>query len=113
MGRIERVNEQIKRDIGYIIQEELADPRLMFVSITQVFTSKDLRSARVYFSVLGEKNQIELAQNSLDKAKRVIRRELGARLKMRFVPELNFYYDESIEYGARVDAKLREIQDEP
>jgi|SRR6185503_10195256 len=112
MERMERVNAQIKRDIGYIIQEELSDPRLMFVSITHVITSKDLRSARVYFSVLGEKSQIELAGKSLEKAKHVIRRELGARLKMRFVPELNFLYDESIEYGARMDAKLREIEDE-
>src|SRR5262245_63361004 len=112
MGRIEKVNEQIKRDIGYIIQEDLADPRLTFVSITHVITSKDLRNARVYFSVLGEKGQIELARQSLEKAKRIIRRELGARLKMRFVPELSFQYDESIEYGARMEAKIREIQDE-
>lgn len=112
MGRIEKVNEQIKRDISFIIQEELSDPRLSFVSITHVEVSKDLRSAKVFFSVLGSDAQVKSAQLALDKAKSFIRRELGRRVKMRFTPELFFKYDNSLQFGVVLEETIKEIRDE-
>lgn len=112
MDRINRVNEQIKREISIIVQKELGDPRLQFVTITAVDVSRDLRSAKVYFSVLGEKAAVEAGQNALKSAAGMIRRNVGARIKMRYTPELHFIYDRSIEFSTRVDQTLREIHDD-
>jgi len=112
MGRIEKVNEQIKRDISFIIQDTMSDPRLTFVSITHVDVSKDLRSAKVYFSVLGSEAQVKSAQTGLDKAKSFIRRELGHRVKMRFTPELTFKFDNSLQFGVQLEETIKEIHDE-
>jgi len=112
MERMERVNEQIKRTIGQIIQEELSDPRLAFVSIVHVDVSKDLRNAKVFFSVLGNESQVRSAQQSLDRAGKLIRRELGRRVKIRYTPELLFKYDNSIQESVQIEEKIREIHDE-
>ena len=112
MGRIERVNEQIKREIGDIIQRELGDPRLGFVTITQVSVSRDLRHAKISFSVLGDQKQRENAQASLNNARGLIRRYLSARVMMRYLPELVFVQDNSLEFSARIEGKLKEISDE-
>ena len=112
MGRIERVNEQIKREIGDIIQRELGDPRLGFVTITRVNVSRDLRHAKISFSVLGDLKQKENAQASLDNARGLIRRYLSSRVMMRFLPELIFVHDNSLEFSARIEEKLKEINDE-
>ncbi|HLF17322.1 MAG TPA: 30S ribosome-binding factor RbfA [Candidatus Omnitrophota bacterium] len=113
MGRMERVNEQTKRHIGEIVHRELSDPRLMFVSITHAVVSKDLKTARVYYSVLGDEAKVQLAQQGLDKARGIIRKQLAARLEMRFTPELIFIYDESIAHGAQIEKTIQELQDEP
>ena len=112
MSRMEKVNEQIKRVIGQIIQEELNDPRLSFVSIVHVEISKDLRNGKVFFSVLGNESQIKSAQQSLARAGSLIRRELGRRVKMRYTPELLFKYDSSIQDSVHLEEKIREIHDE-
>ena len=112
MGRIERVNEQIKREISDIIQRELGDPRLSFVTITQVSVSRDLRHARVSFSVLGDQKQSANAKASLDNARGLIRRYLSTRVMMRNLPELVFVHDNSLALSARIEEKLKEISDE-
>ncbi|MBF0532996.1 MAG: 30S ribosome-binding factor RbfA [Candidatus Omnitrophica bacterium] len=112
MSRMERVNNQVKREIGLILQQELSDPRLMFVSITHAEVSADLRNGRIYFSVLGGGDKVEGAQAGLTSAAGLIRRLLGQRLKMRFTPELLFSFDESIEYGMKIEEKLKEIHNE-
>ncbi len=109
MDRIERVNEQIKREIGVIVQQELADPRLRFVTITNVDTSRDLRTAKVYFSVLGENSAAQAAQKALESAAGIIRRYVGGHIKMRYTPEFHFIYDRSAEFSARVEQTLTEI----
>ena len=112
MGRLEKVNEQLKREIGRIIQSELNDPRLEFISITQAAVSADLRNAKVFFSVIGDSQKMLSAQQGLDAAKGIIRRMIGQRMKMRYTPELAFYYDESLEYSARIEETLQEIHNE-
>ena len=112
MSRIERVNQQVKREIGRIIQLELSDPRLEFVSITSVEVSKDLRNARVYFSVIGDESRKEGAAKGLNGAGGTIRGILARKLNMRCTPELRFHYDKSIEYSSVVEETLKEINNE-
>jgi len=112
MGRIERVNQQIKREISQILQSELQDPRFEFVSITRVDVSRDLQTARVYFSTLGDQNRVDNILSGLQNARGLIRRELGRRVKIRFTPELMFHYDHSIEFGAKLEETLQELHDE-
>ncbi len=112
MGRIDRVNQQVKREIGKIIQQELSDPRLQFVTITEVDVSRDLRNAKIRFSVLGEAEQIQAAKDGLESAKGMIRKLLGQQMNMRHTPELFFIYDQSIEMSARIEETLKEIHDE-
>ncbi len=112
MSRMERINQQVKREIGKIIQQELSDPRLEFVSITNVDVSKDLRNARVYFSVLGDERQKENAEKGLNGAGGTVRGFLSKKLNMRNTPELKFYYDKSIEHTSFVEETLKEINDE-
>ena len=112
MGRIERVNEQLKREVSKIIHQDLADPRLQFVTITQADVSKDLRSAKVYYSVLGDDKQIEGIKECLEQIRGMVRKLIGQRMSMRYTPEIFFSYDRSIELSARIDTALKEIQNE-
>lgn len=112
MGRIDKVNHQVKREIGRIIQQELGDPRLEFVTITEVDVSKDLRHARVLFSVLGDHSQMAAAQNGLNGARGMVRKLLGKAMNLRYTPELIFVFDESVEKSARIEETLKEIHDE-
>ncbi len=112
MGRIEKVNQQVKREIGRIIQRELSDPRLQFVTVTEVDVSRDLHNARVHFSVLGESSAVQAALEGLEGAKGMIRCELGKSMNMRYTPELFFIYDQSIEMSVRIEETLKEIHDE-
>ena len=112
MGRIDRVNEQIKREISLIIQRELSDPRLRFVSITAVDVSRDLRHAKVHFSVLGNTAQVKESQESLFRARGIIRKFIADRIVMRYIPELEFFYDRSSEYSSKIEEALEEIKNE-
>src|SRR3989338_1156673 len=106
MDRIDRVNAQIKREIGVIIQQELADPRLRFVTITNVDVSRDLRTAKVYFSALGESPAAESAKKALESAAGTIRRYVGGHVKMRYTPEFHFVYDRSAEFSTQIEQTL-------
>lgn len=112
MGRMEKVNQQVHREVSRILLQELSDPRLEFVTITSVDVSRDLRSARVRFSVLGDEKQAQDAQNGLNKARGAIRRCLGQRLTMRFTPDLTFFYDAGLQISENVNKTLKEIDDE-
>ncbi len=109
MDRIDRVNAQIKKEISRVVHQELGDPRLEFVTILRVETSRDLRTARVYFSVLGEDSAVEAAKTALESAGKIIRRYVGGNVKMRYTPEFHFIYDHSAEFSARVEQTLTEI----
>ncbi len=112
MGRIERVNQQMKREISQIILQDLSDPRLQFVTITSVDVSVDLRHAKAYFSVLGDARQIVKAQECLDGARSMIRRLVGQRIKIRYTPEFVFIYDKTLEMSARIEETLQELRNE-
>lgn len=113
MDRMKRINETIKREISRILHKELEDPRLQFVSITRVNVSRDLHYARVYFSVLGDQQKKELAIEGFQSACGLIRKYIGKNIRMRYTPEIQFFYDNSIEISARIDETLEEILHEP
>ena len=112
MGRIDKINQQMKREISLILQRDLADPRFELVTIMNADVSRDLRHAKVYFSVLGPQMKIHDAQRAFDDARGKIRKYIGERMKMRFTPELLFVYDDSLEMSERIEKTLREIRDE-
>lgn len=109
MGRLDKINEQIKRIISQGILQEFSDPRLEFVTITKVDVSPDLHNAKVSFSVLGDDSMLAGAQKSLDGARGAIRRLIAKQLAIRYIPELHFAFDKTIEASARIEETLREI----
>lgn len=113
MSRIDKINQQLKREISGILQRDLEDPRLAFVTIIQASVSRDLRHAKVHYSVLGNAQQTAAAQEGLASARGLIRKFIGQRMTMRYTPELTFTHDQSVEMSARIDAVLREIHHEP
>ena len=112
MSRIDRINEQMKREISTIVHQELTDPRLAFVSITKVEVSKDLQHAKVFFSVLGNPDQVGKAEDALTNAKGAIRKMIGQRIRMRYTPDFIFIFDHSMEYSARIEETIKDIQNE-
>ncbi len=108
--RVVQVGAQIREEIMAIIRRDLKDPRIGFVSITEVRMSPDLRSARVRVSVLGGEEEGRATLAGLRSASGLIRRELGRRLQnLKFTPDLRFEIDPSIEYSVRIAKTLREI----
>ena len=112
MDRMDKINHQIQKEISIIVQQELGDPRLKFVTITKGDVSRDLKSARISFSVLGNHQKIEDAKKGLEKAKGLIRKFVGERMGMRYTPELVFIHDRSLEYSARIEETLKEIHND-
>ena len=108
--RIARVNDLIRKEISELLMHDVRDPRLSgLLSITEVQTSADLRHARVYVSVMGseeEKNQVE---EGLAAASGYLRRGLGERITLRYIPELHFQRDDSIERGSRLLGLIKEV----
>lgn len=111
ISRAEKVANQIKREVSLIIQEELRDPRLGFITITRAEITPDLMFSRIYFSVYGDQEQWKQTHEGLNHALGFIRRELGHRLKLRLVPELIFQEDHSAEYSIAVEKRFEEIKD--
>lgn len=107
--RPEKVREFIKEQVSEIIQHYLKDPRIGFVSVTDVEVSADLRHAKVFVSVLGNAQAKADTMAGLESALGYIRGELGRRLQMRFTPEILFRLDESIERGTRVVSLLHDV----
>ena len=110
MGRIEKVNEMMKREISDVLRKEVQDPRVSFVTITGVNVSPDLHLARVNYSVLGGQAKVAGTQTALNNASGYIRRIIGQRITLRYTPKIEFIYDESIEYSARIHQTLEDIR---
>lgn len=109
--RVGRVSEQIKKELSLILQSEIKDPRIGFITVTGVEATNDLSQAKVYLSVLGNDEQKEDTLSALEKAQGFIRSELGRRIRLRHVPELLFRFDTSIDYGSRIETLLKELND--
>ena len=109
--RADRVNSLLQRELGTLISEELRDPRIAFPTVTAVEITPDLRSAKVHVSVLGDEEAAGKTMKALEDAKPFLRRELGARTDLRFVPELTFVHDRSAEQAVRISALPREARE--
>ncbi len=112
MARYEKVASTLKREISIIVHDELKDPRLGFVTITRVELTKDLRFAKVYFSVLGKDEDYAKTKQALDSGMGFIRRLIGQRIPLRFTPEIMFKEDKASEYSVRIQELLDEIKKE-
>lgn len=104
--KIERLEKILEREIGTILLNS-KDSRLRFVTITKTRLTGDASICTVYYTILGEKNQIESTMKNLENAKGFIKSSLSKSLEIRKVPELIFKYDESLEYGNKIDNILR------
>ena len=107
--RAERVSDQMKQEIADILMRKVKDPRIGFVTVTDVEVADDLRNAKVFVSVYGTDKEKTL--KGLESASPFIRSELGKRMRMKFVPELLFRYDESVERGAHIMELLHGIEE--
>ncbi|MDX8046982.1 30S ribosome-binding factor RbfA [Gracilibacillus sp. S3-1-1] len=109
--RSNRVAEQMKKELGDIISRKIKDPRVGFVTITDVEVTGDLQQAKIFISVLGDENKRQDTLIGLSKAKGFIRSEIGKRIRLRKTPELLFDFDDTIEQGNRIEHLLREINE--
>lgn len=112
--RVDRINGLLRQEISQLLAREIKDPRLGgVISITQVQTANDLRSARVLVSVLGDRETQESALDGIQSAAAFLRRELRDRLKLRYVPFLKFALDDSLESADAVLRLMNQLQGEP
>jgi len=108
--RIERVNSLIRQEISQLLQRQVKDPRLgNFIAVTGVSTSADLKSAKVFVSYIGDKEEKQETLSVLAAASGFFRRELAGRLKLRYIPELSFRWDDSIERGDHLLQLIDEV----
>lgn len=110
--RLGRVNEEFKRQISYIIQNELRDPRIdTMISVTSVEVSKDLKYAKVFVSIFGNDESKNTAFEILKSSSGFVRKELSQKVNMRYTPEIVFKMDDSIEHGMHIDSIINKIKE--
>jgi ribosome-binding factor A len=110
--RANRVGEQMKKELSEIIGRKIKDPRIGFVTVTDIEVTGDLQQATVYISVLGDEMERENTLKGLAKAKGFIRSEIGQRIRLRKTPEILFEFDSSVDYGNRIETLITQINSE-
>lgn len=110
--RTSRVAELLKREISNIIQQDLQDPRLGFVTVTKVTVTKDLKQADIWISVMGDDTVKHSSIEALTHAQNRIKELLAGRIKLRFLPSLQFHLDTSIEYNAHISEIISRLREE-
>lgn len=109
--RADRVSDLLKEEISQMLLKEVKDPHVGFITITGVDVSKDLQVAKVFYTILGDEKQVSDSAQALSRVSPFIKRQLGKRLRMRYIPDIIFRYDHSLEYGARIDTILNQLND--
>jgi ribosome-binding factor A len=107
--RSQRVASQIKAEISWLIEHKLRDPNKGFITVTKVRLSPDLKIASIYYSVLGSSQERDGSNEALSRAKSFLKYELGNRINLRIVPELRFFYDDSLDYSDKISTLLNKI----
>lgn len=110
--RLERIRELYKEEVGNMLQKEIKDPRIGFVTVTDVEVSPDFRHAKIYVSPFGDEEAERQTIQGLESAKGYIRTELGRRIRLRYTPEISFAVDKSIERGVRLTKLIDQISEE-
>lgn len=111
-SRSDRVAGQIQKALSDLLRKEISDPRLEGATITGVKMAADLKSAKVYFISLGGKRDGAQAAEGFNSAIGYLKRSLAAKLGLRYMPDLKFFYDESFDYGSRIDKMLKNLSRE-
>ena len=108
--RAVRVGDHLLKEIALLLLNKVRDPRVKGVTVTGVRLSDDLKMAKVFYSVMGGKDQVKGAQVGLDSAKGFIKREIGRRLALRYMPDIMFVHDPSLQTGTYMDRVFEEIR---
>lgn len=112
MSRPERLAELIKQEVSTILTKEVSDPRIGFVTLTDVKVSADLRHANIFVSIFGDEKKQPDTIKGLDSATSFIRGELGHRLALRIVPEITFKVDQTVARAARIERIIHDLKKE-
>jgi ribosome-binding factor A len=112
MARIDRVREQIQHEVSRIIQNELKDPRIGMVTVTNAEVSSDFRYAKIYYTVYGDEQKRRETQEGLESATPFIRTQIGQRVRLRYTPEISFAFDLGMDKAMHVFDLLAQIETE-
>ena len=111
--RPDRVGDQIRQELSELLSRgEVHDPGIGFITLTRVQVTADLQLARVYYTTMGDEKARKDTQRALERATPFLRRHIGARVRLRRVPELRFTFDESVENQARIEKILVDLAEE-
>ena len=110
--RADRLAGEIQKVLSDLILRRIKDPRLRMVLITGVRLTADLKLARVYYTVTGQDTDVQACAAGLNSAVGFFKRSLAKEMKLRYIPVLEFFHDDSFEYGDRIDRLLRSVQEE-
>lgn len=108
--RIEKLQELIKQETGKMLLNDIKDPRIGFVTVTDVEMTGDLREAKIFVSIMGGDEQVKNSLEGLKSALGFIRREIGKRIRLRFTPEISFALDTSLDYGDHIQKLLLQVE---
>ncbi len=109
--RIEKINNEMRKQLMKIVQQEVDDPSLRLLTITKVDTTSDLKEAKVYFSLLDQKNY-QKCKKALKNMKGLIKGNLARKIRLKKMPELSFFPDKSIKYSLDIYQKIEALKDE-
>ncbi|HDZ90551.1 MAG: 30S ribosome-binding factor RbfA [Deltaproteobacteria bacterium] len=108
--RATRVGDLVLREIAMLLLNKVKDPRVQGVTLTGIHLTNDLKRARVFYSVVGSQQRVEEAGVGLNSARGFIRREVGIRMELRYVPEISFAHDPSLERGSHMEQVFAKIK---
>jgi ribosome-binding factor A len=111
-SRPARVGDSIRQELTELITRQVKDPGIGFITITEVKVTPDLQIARVYYTTIGDEQSRVQTRRALSRARAFLRRQVGQRLQLRRVPELEFFFDESVERGDRIERIIQELHGE-
>ncbi|MDQ3929639.1 MAG: 30S ribosome-binding factor RbfA [Chloroflexota bacterium] len=106
-----QVGDEIKQIVSVLLQRELKDPRIGFVTVTGVQVTQDLKYARIHVSVMGSPEEQRATMDALTSARGFVRREIASRMDIRFVPEIQFRLDKGVEYSDQIARLLNELKE--
>lgn len=109
-GRVHRVESELKKVLSVVLRSKVNDRKLAMVTITEIEVSKDLAYAKVFYSCLIQED-VEYVKKAFLKSKGLFRSAIASSLKLRIVPDLKFIYDDSLEYGAKMEDKIQQALD--
>jgi ribosome-binding factor A len=112
-GRDKKIAEEIRREASQILHFEINDPRVMGATVTGVKVSSDLRFARIYYAMPGSEDRKEAVSKSLKKLAGYVRHLLAERLRMKFIPQIEFFYDESFELESKINSLFEKLPPPP